>query len=101
MEEELTISMMVWESRLGGGPHDTGRQLGVSPDQPPAAPHALKVARQLGAASSGPRGAGHVLRAGRAAREVRVCERVRYEVCGGRGADRAGSSSEAHTPFTV
>ena len=41
MEEEFTISMMVWESRLGGGPQDTGRQLGARPDQEPPDPHSL------------------------------------------------------------
>ena len=43
VEEELTISMIVCESRLGGGPHDTGRQLGARPDQEPAAPHSLQT----------------------------------------------------------
>ena len=42
MEEELSLSMMEWESRLGGGPHDTARQLGAAPDQDPADPHSLQ-----------------------------------------------------------
>ena len=42
MEEELSLSMMECESRLGGGPHDTARQLGAAPDQAPPDPHSLQ-----------------------------------------------------------